>query len=217
VTGHKTSKVSLLLEEATRLKESHLMDDDDDQPRAPSSSSPLPPVGHSLDDADESPSRKAPPAIAISADPPQHMDVDNGQQSDDFDDDFDEDGGEFHDLMASTAAMLDGGQNPPAPDDQLIDDTAAEQPTPKDDEFDDDAISEGDWDIAAASLANTNPDGVANTTAVPQPEEPVASPSSDYGGDSDDLLAFDSVDSDMQLKSQRERVCIVHGYVNYTD
>ena len=61
-SGYRTSKVSLLLEEATRLKETERqMFDDEDQPRAPSSSSPLPLASRLMDDVDdESPSRKAP-------------------------------------------------------------------------------------------------------------------------------------------------------------
>jgi hypothetical protein len=226
VSGHRTSKVSLLLEEATRLKETERqMLDDEDQPRAPSSSSPLPLAGRLMDDVDdESPSRKAPldpgrVPNAVRADPPQRVDLQEGLEFDNFDDDFDDEGGDLHQLLASTAAMLDGGQNSPTLDQQHMDVTAAVQPaSAKDvDEFDDGALSDGEWDFAA-SFANTNVDGAGNVADVQQSEQPMLLSSSDYGGDSDDLQAFDAVDSGMQSKSQGGRVCIVRvARSNYTN
>ena len=126
-----------------------------------------------------------------------------GLEFDNFEDDFDDEGGDLHQLLASTAAMLDGGQNPPTLDEQHMDVTAAVQPaTTKDiDEFDDGALSDGEWEFAA-TLANTNVDGAGNVADTQESEQPMLLSSSDYGGDSDDLQAFDAVDSGMQSESQ---------------
>jgi hypothetical protein len=220
VTRNKTSKVSLLLEEATRLKETERqMLDDEDEPRAPSSSSPLLLAGRSMDIVDESPSRKAPldhgrVPNPVRMDPPQNANLLEGPDFDDFDHDFDEEGGDLHQLLASTAAMLDGCHNPPTPNEQKMDVIVVQPAPPKDDEFDDCALSDGEWEFAA-SLAT---DGAGNNAEIQQTSaKPILLPSSDYGGDSDDLLAFDAVDSAMQSKGQGERVCILHGARSYTD
>jgi DNA replication ATP-dependent helicase Dna2 len=227
VSGHRTSKVSLLLEEATWLKETErqIFDDDEDQPRAPSSSSPLPLAGRSMDDAidDESPSRKGAPTDILGRAPnpakeapPQQVDVqeDASLEFDNFDADFDEEAGDLHQLLASTAAMLDGGQIPAdrSPDGQQMDVTmpdfqeaAAKKVV---DEFDDGALSDGEWEFAA-TLANSNVDAAKNVANVQETSEAILLPSSGYGGDSDDLQAFDAVDGGVQQKSQRERVCLV--------